>query len=79
MELIIGGAFQGKTAFAKENFGITDKALAVGDLFHAGYLEALSLLDDLHEAARVRQTVRCAGVQPGDAAAHGHHAHTAFL
>lgn len=28
MELIIGGAYQGKTAFAKENFGLSD-----GDVF----------------------------------------------
>lgn len=29
MELIIGGAFQGKTAFAKENFGISDEDIIV--------------------------------------------------
>ena len=29
MELIIGGAFQGKTAFAKENFGISDEEIFV--------------------------------------------------
>ena len=27
MELIIGGAFQGKTAFAKENFNISDEEI----------------------------------------------------
>ena len=31
MELIIGGAFQGKTAFAKENFNITDEEIFVCD------------------------------------------------
>lgn len=29
MELIIGGAFQGKTAFVKENFGISDEDILV--------------------------------------------------
>ena len=31
MELIIGGAFQGKTAFAKENFGISAEEIFVCD------------------------------------------------
>ncbi len=31
MELIIGGAYQGKTDFAKENFGITDEDIFVCD------------------------------------------------
>ena len=31
MELIIGGAFQGKTAFAKENFNISDEEIFVCD------------------------------------------------
>ena len=31
MELIIGGAFQGKTAFVKENFGISDEDITVCD------------------------------------------------
>src|ERR1700722_19420839 len=48
-------------------FGV-DEALAPGDLLHARDLQALTLLDDAHEHARVEQRIVSSGVEPGGAA-----------
>ncbi len=48
-----------------------DPAVAVGDLFQAGDLEALALLDGLYVDRGVGQGVVGAGVEPGEAAAEG--------
>ena len=48
-----------------------DVAHAVGNLFEAGNLEALSGLDGLDEGCSLQQGVVRAGIEPGVAAAHG--------
>ena len=48
-----------------------DVTHAVGDLFEAGNLEALTGLDGLNEGCGLQQGVVGAGVEPGVAAAHG--------
>src|SRR5690606_9178431 len=49
---------------------LVDIAHAVADLFEAGDLHALSLLERLHEARRREQRLEGAGVEPGKAASH---------
>jgi hypothetical protein len=46
-----------------------DPALAVGDFFRAGDLEALAFLDALDEVGGLQQGLGRAGVEPGEAAA----------
>src|SRR3546814_12222713 len=46
-----------------------DEALAPGDLLQAGDLQALAMLDGLHELRGVDEAVVGAGVEPGIAAA----------
>ena len=49
--------------------GGVDEAHAEGDLLRAADLEALALLDGLHEGRRLQQAVGRAGIEPGAAAA----------
>ena len=46
-----------------------DESHPVGDLFQAGDLQPLALLDDLDEVGRLQERLVGAGVQPGHAAA----------
>src|SRR3546814_4610954 len=50
-----------------------DEALAPGDLLQAGDLQALAMLDGLHELRGVDEAVVGAGVEPGIAAAEALH------
>src|SRR5882724_12049012 len=49
--------------------GAIDPIPAIGDLLQAGDLEALAILDDMHELGGLEQRVVGAGVEPGGAAA----------
>ena len=46
-----------------------DPAVAVGDAFETGNLQALAFLDDFHEGGGLAEAVVCARVEPGEATA----------
>ena len=56
-----------------------DPAVAEGDAFQAGYLQALAFLDDLHEGRSLTQAVVRTRVEPGEATAKDLHLQLAVV